>query len=95
MWGIRGGGAAWQTVVGVAADVVDGSLTSEPLLHVYVPYSEVPDAALGAPTAGLLRGLSVGVNANAGTAVILPIVRAAITASIQSWRYRVWRQSTT
>ena len=80
LWGIRGGGAAWQTVVGVAADVVDGSLTSEPLLHVYVPYAEVPDAALGAPTAGLLRGLSIAVNADTAPAVVLPLVRSAIAS---------------
>ena len=35
-WGLRGSPAPWQTVVGVAGDVVDGPLGSDPVIHVYV-----------------------------------------------------------
>ncbi|HET9705263.1 MAG TPA: ABC transporter permease [Vicinamibacterales bacterium] len=78
MWGVRGGGARWQTVVGVVADVADGSLTSEPLMHIYVPYAEMPDAALGAPIGGLARRLTVAVSGRVEAASLAPMIRAAI-----------------
>ncbi len=34
-----------MTVVGVAGDVVDGALGAEPIIHIYVPYSEIPDSS--------------------------------------------------
>ena len=39
-WGLAASPAPWQTVVGVAGDVVDGPLGSDPVIHVYSPYSE-------------------------------------------------------
>ena len=78
MWGVRGGGARWQTVVGVVADVADGSLTSEPLMHIYVPYAEMPDAVLGAPIGGLARRMTVAVSGRVEAASLAPMIRAAV-----------------
>jgi predicted permease len=80
IWGMRGGGAVWQSVVGVAADVAEGSLTAEPLMHIYVPYAEMPDAVLSAPIGGLARRLSVAVSGHVDAASLTPLVRAAIAA---------------
>jgi putative ABC transport system permease protein len=74
-WGIDDPSNAnpWYTVVGVAGDVVDGPLGSEPVLHVYVPFTEVPDAAIAAPTAGLLRGLTIALRGELdATALVTP-----------------------
>ena len=40
-------------MIGIAGDVVDGPIGSEPPIYVYVPFAESPDAALAAPLAGL------------------------------------------
>jgi putative ABC transport system permease protein len=80
MWGVRGGGAVWHNVVGIADDVVDGSLTSEPLMHVYVPYGEMPDAVLGAPIGGLARRVTVAAAGYVDAASLTPLVRGAIAA---------------
>ena len=50
-WGIPAAHAPWHTVVGVVGDVVEGPLGSEPPPHAYVPYTDLPDGALGGPTA--------------------------------------------
>jgi putative ABC transport system permease protein len=80
MWGVRGGGGVWHNVVGIAADVVDGSLTSEPMMHVYVPYAEMPDAVLGAPIGGLARRVTVAAAGHVDAASLSPLVRGAIVA---------------
>ena len=62
-WGLADSDAEWQTVVGVAGDVVDGPLGIEPAIHAYVPFSEPPDEELASPLAGgLLRHMMVAVN---------------------------------
>lgn len=55
-------------VVGVANDVVDGPLGSQPVIHVYVPYTNAPDSLLASPVIDTVRegmtlvavGLAVG-----------------------------------
>jgi putative ABC transport system permease protein len=80
-WGLADSEAEWQTVVGVAGDVVDGPLGSEPAIHAYVPFSEPPDAALASPLAGgLLRRMMVAVNAGVDAAALATSVRGAIAA---------------
>ena len=54
-WGAADSPAPWHTVIGVAGDVVEGTPGSEPVIHVYVPYTELPDAALASPIVGLRR----------------------------------------
>ena len=52
-WGLNASSPApWQTVVGIAGDVVDGPLGSEPVIHVYSPFSETADAGLASPIGG-------------------------------------------
>ena len=80
-WGVNPSSPApWLTVVGVAGDVVDGSLGSDPAIHAYTPYSEMNDQGLASPTGGLWRRLNVAVNADVDAASLAPSVRAAITA---------------
>ena len=42
-WGIAASRAPWQTIVGVAGDVVDGKLGEPPIMHIYVPFAEAVD----------------------------------------------------
>ena len=80
-WGLNASSPApWLTVVGVAGDVVDGSLGSDPVIHAYTPYSEMNDRGLASPTGGLWRRLNVAVNADVDAASLTPSVRAAIAA---------------
>jgi ABC-type antimicrobial peptide transport system permease subunit len=67
-------------VVGVAGDVVDGPLGSDPVIHVYSPYSEANDEALASPMGGLWRNMKVAVNGEVDAASLTTSVRAAIAA---------------
>jgi predicted permease len=79
-WGLASSAAPWQTVVGVAGDVVDGPLGSEPVIHVYSPYSETNDQGLASPLGGLWRRMNVAVNADMDAASLTTSVRAVIAA---------------
>ena len=79
-WGLATSPAPWQTVVGIAGDVVDGPLGSDPVIHVYSPYSETPDGALGNPLGGLWRSMKIAVNGDVDAASLTSSVRAAIAA---------------
>jgi putative ABC transport system permease protein len=80
-WGLNASSPApWLTVVGVAGDVVDGPLGSDPVIHAYTPYSEMNDQGLASPLGGLWRRLNVAVNADVDAASLTPSVRAAIAA---------------
>lgn len=79
-WGIAASASPWLTIVGVAGDVVDGPLGSEPAIHAYVPYSETPDRALAAPTMGLLRRMSIAVHGEVDAASLAAPVRAVIAS---------------
>ena len=79
-WGGTGSAAPWQTVVGVAGDVVDGPLGSEPAIHVYSPYSETNDEGLASALGGLWRRMNVAVNADMDAASLTSSVRATIAA---------------
>ena len=58
-WGIAASRAPWQTVVGVAGDVVDGKLGEPPIMHIYVPFAEAVNPPPGLPMAGLVRRMTV------------------------------------
>jgi putative ABC transport system permease protein len=79
-WGLADSPAPWHTVIGVAGDVVEGPPGSDPVIHMYVPYTEVPDAALGAPLAGLLRRFVIAVNGVGDPRVLAGPVRATVAA---------------
>jgi putative ABC transport system permease protein len=79
-WGLASSPAPWKTIIGVVGDVVEGPLGADPIIHIYVPYSDVPDAALSAPLAGLLRQMTVAVHSDTDPTRLTAPVRAAIAA---------------
>ena len=79
-WGLGPSNAPWMTIVGVAGDVVDGALGAEPIIHVYVPYSEISDRALAAPTLGLLRSMTVAAQTDGDARILANPARAAVAA---------------
>jgi putative ABC transport system permease protein len=79
-WGLAVSSAPWQTVVGVAGDVVDGALGSDPVIHVYAPYAEMNDEGLASPLGGLWRRLNIAVNTDLEAGALAPSVRAAVAS---------------
>jgi putative ABC transport system permease protein len=80
-WGVaNAAGPPWMTIVGVAGDVIDGPLGRDPVLHVYVPYTEISDRAIAAPTFGLTRRMTIAVHSDAAVESATVPVRAAIAA---------------
>lgn len=79
-WGITSSPGPWQSVVGVAGDVVDGPLGSDPAIHVYSPFSETSDQGLASPIGGLWRNMRIAVNGDVDAASFTTSVRAAIAA---------------
>jgi putative ABC transport system permease protein len=79
-WGLASSAAPWQRVVGVAGDVVDGPLGSDPVIHVYSPYSETNDQGLASPIGGFWRRMNIAVNADMDAASLTTSVRATIAA---------------
>jgi putative ABC transport system permease protein len=77
-WGVAASRAPWQTVVGVAGDVVDGKLGEPPIMHIYVPFAEAVDPALAFPMAGLVRRMSVAAVTDQDVAPLIDPMRAAI-----------------
>jgi putative ABC transport system permease protein len=72
-WGLPSSQAPWQTIVGIAGDVVDGALGSQPVIHVYSPCSEMPDQ-------GIARRMNIAVNGDVDAASLTTSVRAAVAA---------------
>ena len=79
-WGIAASRAPWQTVVGVAGDVVDGKLGETPIMHVYVPFAEAVNPPGGLPIAGLVRRMTVAAVSDQDAATLIAPMRAAIAA---------------
>ena len=79
-WGLASSAAPWQTVVGVAGDVVDGPLGTDPVIHVYAPFSETNDQGLASPLGGLWRTMKIAVNAEVDAASLTTSVRGAVAA---------------
>lgn len=79
-WGLSTSLVPWQTVVGVAGDVIDGALGSDPVIHVYSPYSETADQGLASPIGGLWRRMNLAVNGEVDAASLTTSVRAAVAA---------------
>ena len=55
-------------------------LGSDPVIHVYSPYSETNDQGLASPIGGLWRNMKVAVNGEVDAASLTTSVRAAIAA---------------
>ena len=79
-WGIAASPAPWQTVVGVAGDVVDGKLGEPPIMHIYVPFAEAVNPPGGLPIAGLVRRMTVAAVTDQDAATLIAPMRAAIAA---------------
>ncbi len=79
-WGIAASRAPWQTVVGVAGDVVDGNLGEPPIMHIYVPFAEAVNQPGGSPIAGLVRRMTVAAVTDQDAATLIAPMRAAIAA---------------
>jgi predicted permease len=79
-WGLPASTAPWLTVVGVAGDVVEGPPGSEPVIHVYVPYTNVSDAALASSVAGLWRRLVIGVRGEQDALALAASARGVVAA---------------
>ena len=79
-WGIPASRAPWQTVVGVAGDVVDGKLGEPPIMHIYVPFAEAVNPPQGLPMAGLVRRMTVAAVTDQDAATLITPMRAAIAA---------------
>jgi putative ABC transport system permease protein len=79
-WGLPDSPEPWKTIIGVTGDIADGPAGSGPSVHIYVPYSEISDGQLAAPTSGLLRRFSIAVNGDAEARAFAGSVRAAVAA---------------
>jgi predicted permease len=79
-WGIAASRAPWQTVVGVAGDVVDGKLGEPPVMHIYVPFAKAVNPPGGLPIAGLVRRMTVAAVTDQDAATLIAPMRAAIAA---------------
>jgi putative ABC transport system permease protein len=79
-WGLPMSTAPWLTVVGVAGDVVEGAPGTEPVIHVYVPYSNVTDEGLASPVANLWRRMVIGINGQVDAASLASAARGKIAA---------------
>jgi putative ABC transport system permease protein len=78
-WGIPASRAPWQTIVGVAGDVVDGRLGETPILHIYVPFAEATDRPPAAePLSGFFRRMSVAAMTEGDPAALVGPMRGAI-----------------
>jgi putative ABC transport system permease protein len=71
----------WMTVVGISGDVVDGPPGSQPIMHIYVPYSEVVDPLFTGPiVSGFYRAMTISVRTGGDEASMLGPVRNAIAS---------------
>jgi putative ABC transport system permease protein len=77
-WGIPASQAPWQTIVGVAGDVVDGRLGETPILHIYVPFAEATAGQATATFAAFFRRMSVAAMTEGDTAALVGPMRGAI-----------------
>jgi predicted permease len=77
-WGVASSQAPWMTIVGITGDVIDGPLGRDPVIHAYVPYSEVADQVLSAPLGGLLRRLTIAVRSQQAVESLVTPARDAV-----------------
>jgi predicted permease len=68
----------WLTIVGVVADVVDGPLGTEPLIHSYQPISQFPDDVLDNFPGAFGRHVKLAVRTDADPRALASGLRAEI-----------------
>ena len=68
----------WLTIVGVIADVVDGPLGTEPLMHAYEPFSQFPDNILDNFPGAFGRHVKVAIRTDADPRALASGLRAEI-----------------
>jgi putative ABC transport system permease protein len=79
-WGIPASTAPWKTVIGVVGDVAEGPPGSVPVIHIYVPFTDVPDAAIAAPLAGLLRRMVIAIRSEQEPQSLTAAARSMVAA---------------
>jgi putative ABC transport system permease protein len=79
-WGIAASRSPWQTIVGVAGDVVDGKLDEPAIMHIYVPFAEATNPPAGLPVSGLVRRMTAAAVTDHDAATLIAPMRAAIAA---------------
>ena len=80
-WGIAESLSPWMTVVGVVGDVKDGSLRDEPTIHVYVPFSLLPDELDRLPpNSSFGRSMRIGLLAKGDPAALVGSSRVLVSA---------------
>jgi predicted permease len=70
----------WLTVVGVVADVADGSLGSEPYIHSYEPFSQFPDVVLNNIPNAFGRLVKLAVRTTGDSRALVAPVRSEIAS---------------
>jgi putative ABC transport system permease protein len=70
----------WLTIVGVIADVVDGPLGTEPLMHAYEPFSQFSDDVLDNFPGAFGRHVKLAVRTDADPRALASSLRAEIGA---------------
>jgi len=80
-WGIAESHSPWMTVVGVVGDVKDGSLRDDPTIHVYVPFSLLPDELDRLPpNSSFGRSMRIGLQAKGDPAALVGSSRILVSA---------------
>ena len=77
-WGLANSRAPWLTVIGVAADVVDGAPGSAPIIHAYVPYTNASDALLASPVIDQVRRMVIGIRGDQDARTFAGTMRAIV-----------------
>lgn len=79
-WGlnIRENQNPWLTIVGVIADVADGPLGSEPSVHAYEPFSQLPDVVLNNIPTTFGRHVKLAVRTDTDPRALASAVRTEI-----------------
>jgi putative ABC transport system permease protein len=78
-WGLNAASPApWLTVIGVAADVVDGPPGSEPVIHVYIPYSSASNAMFTSRIVEVGRRIVIGIRGDQPARTFAGTVRAVV-----------------
>lgn len=79
-WGGTGSRAPWLTVVGVIANVADGPVGSEPGVHAYEPFRQLPDMFLDGAANQFGRDVKAAVLAEGDPRALATLVRQEIAA---------------